>query len=78
MQTFRGVSSLRNLTLDGKLCLRDDNKCCLCIISPSLAMEGQPEKRHNVRAQQQEVISDWLNPLSLGTMSPSAYIENVA
>ena len=37
-------------------------KCCLCIISPSLAMEGQPEKRHSVRAQQQEAVSDWLNP----------------
>ena len=54
--------SLRNLTLDGKLCLRDDKKFCLCRISPSLAMEGQPEKRHNVRAQQQEVVSDWLTP----------------
>ena len=27
-------------------------------------MEDQPEKRHNVRvrAQQQEVVSDWLTP----------------
>ena len=41
-------------------------------------MTGQPEKRHNVRAQQQEAVSDWLNPFSLGTMSASAYIENVA
>ena len=41
-------------------------------------MAGQPEKRHNVRAQQQEAVSDWLNPFSLGTMSASAYIENVA
>ena len=41
-------------------------------------MAGQPEKRHNVRAQQQEDLSDWLNPFSLGTMSASAYIENVA
>ena len=42
-------------------------------------MEGQPEKRHNVRAQEQEDVSDWLNPLSLkGNMSASAYIENVA
>ena len=56
--------SLRNLTLDGKLCLRDDKKCCFCIISPSLAMEGQPEKRHNVRAHQQEAVSDWLSTLS--------------
>ena len=44
-------------------------------------MAGQPEKRHNVRTQQQEVVSDWLNqsrPFSLGTMSASAYIENAA
>ena len=80
---FHGFWSLRDLTLDGKLCLRDDKKCCLCIISPSLAMEGQPEKRHNVRgAQQQEDVSDWLTPfpsiLLKGNMSASAYIENVA
>ena len=50
----------------------------LCITSPSLAMAGQPEKRHNVRAHQQEAVADWLNPFSLGTMSASAYIENVA
>ena len=60
------------------MCLRDDKKCCLCITSPSLAMEDQPEKRHNVRAQQQDAVSDWLNPFSLGIMSASAYIENVA
>ena len=41
-------------------------------------MEGQPEKRHNVRAQPQEAVPDWLNPLTLGIMSASAYIENVA
>ena len=50
-------------SLDGKLCIRDDKKCGLCIISPSLAMEGKPEKRHYVRGQQQEDVSDWLNPL---------------
>ena len=33
-------------------------------------MAGQPEKRHNVRAQQQEAVSDWLNPLSLGPREP--------
>ena len=41
-------------------------------------MAGQPGKHHNVRAQQQEAFSDWLNPLYLGTMSASAYIENLA
>ena len=41
-------------------------------------MAGQPDKRHNARAQQQEVVSDWLNPLYLGTVSALAYIESVA
>ena len=41
-------------------------------------MIGKSEKRHDVRAQQQEAVPDWLNPFSLGTMSASAYIENVA
>ena len=41
-------------------------------------MGGEPGKRHDVRAQWREVISDWLNPLSLGTMSASAYMENLA
>ena len=41
-------------------------------------MERQSKKRHNVRTHQQEAISDWLNPFSFGTMSASAYIENVA
>ena len=41
-------------------------------------MTGQPEKRHNVRAQQQDAVSDWLKPLSSGNMSASSYIENVA
>ena len=30
------------------------------------------------RAHVAEAISDWLNPLSLGTMSASGYIENLA
>ena len=41
-------------------------------------MGGEPEKRHDVRAHQPEAVSDWLNPLSLGTMSASAYVENLA
>ena len=41
-------------------------------------MTGQPEKRHNVRAQQKEGVPDWLNPFTLETMSATAYIENVA
>ena len=41
-------------------------------------MEGQPEKRHNVRAQPQEDVPGWLNPFYEGNMSASAYIDNVA
>ena len=34
-------------------------------------MGGEPGKHD-------DAVSDWLNPLSLGTMSASAYIENLA
>ena len=51
---------------------------CLCLTSPSLVMGGEPGKRHDVRAHYPEAVSDWLNPLSLGTMSASAYMENLA
>ena len=49
-----------------------------CRTSLSLAMTGEPGKRHNVRAHNAQDVFDWLNPLSLGTVSASAYIENVA
>ena len=41
-------------------------------------MAGEPGKRHNVRSHNAKDFFDWLNPLSLGTMSASAYIEKVA
>ena len=41
-------------------------------------MAGAPGKRHARRAHQAETVSDWLNPCSLGTMSASAYIDNLA
>ena len=41
-------------------------------------MADEAGKRHDVRAHYSEVVSDWSNPLSLGTMSASAYIENFA
>ena len=47
-------------------------------LSPSLAMADEPGKRHDVRAHEAEVVADWLNPLSLGIMSASAYAENLA
>ena len=55
-----------------------DKKCLLCLTSPSLAMTGQSGKHYDVRAHYPEAVSDWLNPLSFGTMSASAYIENLA
>ena len=50
----------------------------LCITLPSLAVADKHGKRHNTRAHLPEAVSDWLNPLSLGTMSPSGYIDNLA
>ena len=41
-------------------------------------MAGEPGKRHDVRAHQPEAVSDWLNTLSLGTMSASTFIDNVS
>ena len=38
----------------------------------------EPGKRHALRAHMPDAATDWLNPLSLGTMSDSAYIENLA
>ena len=38
----------------------------------------EPGKRHDVHAHYPEAVYDWLTPLSLGTMSASAYIENLA
>ena len=38
----------------------------------------EPGKRYALRAHMPEAATDWLNPLSLGTMSASAYIENLA
>ena len=43
---------------------------------PSLIVAMEPGKRHALRAHIPEATTDWLNPLSLGTMSASAYIEN--
>ena len=38
----------------------------------------EPGKCHALRAHMLEAATDWLNPLSLETMSASAYIENLA
>ena len=59
------------------MCLCDD-KNDVCITSPSLATAGEHGKRHALRAHMPEAATDWLNPLSLGTTSTSAYIENLA
>ena len=40
--------------------------CVSVMTSPYFAMTGQPEKRHNVRAQQQEVMPDWFEPIIFG------------
>ena len=45
---------------------------------PSLIVAMEPGKCHALRAHIPEAAIDWLNPLSLGTMSASTYIENFA
>ena len=53
-------------------------ECGICKSLPSLIVSGEPGKRHALRAHMPEAATDWLNPLSLWTMSASAYIENLA
>ena len=76
---FRTVWLLRfNLCLDSGLCLPDEKKCCVCISSPSFAVEGVRGKRHAMLAHVPQNVSEWLNPYSLRTMSAFGYIENLA
>ena len=53
-------------------------ECGICTSLLSLIVAMEPGKRHALRAYIPEAATDWLNPLSLGTMSASAYIENLA
>ena len=50
----------------------------LCKFTISHIFLLEPGKRHDLRAHIPEAATVWLNPLSLGTMSASAYIENLA
>ena len=53
-------------------------ECGICTSLPSLIVGMEPGKRHALLAHIPEAATDWLNPLSLGTMSASAYIDNLA
>ena len=72
MLTFHTVLLLRNLSLDGELFLSDRKN------NWHLLIESEPGKRQALRAHMPEAATDWLNPLSLGTMSASAYVKNLA
>ena len=43
------------------------------ISSPSLAIVGKHGKRHAMPAHKPHAVSDWLNPLSFGTISVSLW-----
>ena len=45
---------------------------------PYLAVVGEPGKHHSRCADKTQVVSDWLNPNSLGIMSAFNYIEYLA
>ena len=53
-------------------------RCGICTSLPSLIVAMEPGKRHALRAHMPEADTDWFSPLSLGTMSASAYIDNLA
>ena len=79
MYTFRGVWSLRNLTLDGKLYLRDDKNAAFVELLYPLLRQTSLEHVTMCASKMRKIFYfDWLNPISLGTMSATAYIDNVA
>ena len=69
---------LRNLSLDGQLCLRDCKNSAFFVSSPSLGVAGKHVKRHARRAQKQQADFDWLNQHSLGIISTFDSIANLA
>ena len=50
MPTFRIVLLLRNLTLGGKLCLRDDKNTAFVLVHHIFAIAGEHGKRPTMRA----------------------------
>ena len=68
---------VRNVTLDGKLCLCDDKNAAFVIVihqftsmtSLSLAMAGTYGKLHTMHACKPQV-SDWMNPIFGGPCQP--------
>ena len=65
------------MTLDCKLYLRDDKNAAFVELHHPLPWQAGME-HITLRAHKPQAVSDWLHPLSLGTMSASAYIENSA
>ena len=59
---------------------------CVCMMTKILrlykftilAIAAEHRKCHAARANEREVVSDWLNPHSLGTMSAFGCIEHFA
>ncbi len=74
---FSAVWLLHNLTLDGKLSLRDDKKTAYVSLNHLLQWQTSLENvTMCVRIRRKSLLIGWIH--SLGTMSASAYTENVA
>ena len=66
MSTFRAVWLLRNLSLDGELCLRDGKNAAFVILfkfTISISVAGEPGKRHARHANMPQAVSGWLNQI---------------
>ena len=59
-------------------CIHIDKTAEFVSFHHHVAIAGEHRKCHNMRAHEPQAVSDRLNPLSLGTMSASVYIENLA
>ena len=58
--------------------IRDYKNAACVVVQHPLPLQASISKRHDMRAHKPQAVSDWFNPLSLGTMSAFGYNENIA
>ena len=64
--------------MDGNVCLRDDKNAAFVELHHLLPWKVSLANVTMCVRISREPVSDWLNPLSLGTMSAFVYMENSA
>ena len=70
---------LRNLSLDGEVCLRNDKNVAFLKVHHLKPVQASMENATLcARISRKQALSDWLNPHSLGIISACSSIANLA